>query len=55
MDPNELLAKATIAAALINTHAVDISQTARVDAPDGAVKHLRELVNYVYAAITTNA
>lgn len=55
MEPNELLAKATIAAALINTHAVDVSQTPRAGQPDAAEKHLRELVNYVYAAITTKA
>jgi hypothetical protein len=54
MEPNELLAKATIAAALINAHAVDISQTPRAGAPDAAIKHLRQLVNYVYEAIVNS-
>ena len=51
MEPNELLAKATIAAALIASHAVDMAQLPKPGTPDVATKHLRELPEYVYAAI----
>ena len=54
MDPTEILAKATIVAALIATHAVDVpSMPKRPHAghADEAAMRLRELTDYVYDAI----
>jgi hypothetical protein len=52
MDPSEIHAKATIAAALIISHAVEIPTmpTGRPSA-DPAVNRLRDLTNYIYEAI----
>jgi hypothetical protein len=55
MDPTELQAKATIAAALITAHAVGVpslpSATTRASGKDDAAVRLRELTEYVYDAI----
>jgi hypothetical protein len=54
MDPAELQAKATIAAALITAHAVDVPavHTSRGrGAENAAAMRLRELTNYVFEAI----
>ena len=52
MDPAEIHAKATIAAARILSHAVEVPTvpTGR-PAPDPVVNRLRELTNYIYHAI----
>jgi hypothetical protein len=55
MDPTELQAKATIAAALIMAHAVEIPALPKSVAPnvrDQASTRLRVLTDYVYEAIT---
>jgi hypothetical protein len=54
MDPAELSAKATIAAALITAHAVEIPAVPRdsIGASDPAAVRLRVLTDYVYEAIT---
>ncbi len=55
MDPIELQAKATIAAALIMAHAVEIPSLPKNGAPsvgDQASTRLRLLTDYVYGAIT---
>jgi hypothetical protein len=54
MDPAELSAKATIAAALITAHAVEIPAVPRdsIGAADPAAVRLRVLTDYVYEAIT---
>ena len=55
MDLSELQAKATIAAALIMAHAVEIPSLPRSGKPsvgDQASTRLRELTDYVYGAIT---
>jgi hypothetical protein len=53
MDPTELSAKATIAAALITSHAVEIPVLPRRGAgsQDQAAQRLRELTEYVYQAL----
>lgn len=54
MDPNELQARAIIAAALITSHAVEIP-TIPTDADrahDSAALRLRDLTEYVYQMIT---
>jgi len=54
MDASELHAKATIAAALIMAHAVEIPSLPKSGPPnvgDQAAVRLRELTDYVYAAI----
>ena len=52
MDPSEIHAKATIAAALILSHAVEVpTMPGSRPAPDPAVNRLRELTNYIYRAI----
>ena len=55
MDPSELQAKATIAAALITAHAVGVpslpNAAARASGKDDAARQLRELTDYVYHAI----
>jgi hypothetical protein len=54
MDPVELHAKATIAAALIASHAVSIPTVPKDSrgTADPAAIHLRVLTDYVYMAIT---
>ncbi|OLC77591.1 MAG: hypothetical protein AUJ01_10465 [Acidobacteria bacterium 13_1_40CM_3_65_5] len=55
MDPTELQAKATIAAALIMSHAVEIPALPKSGVPhvgDQASTRLRQLTDYVYEAIT---
>jgi len=55
MDPIELQAKATIAAALIMAHAVEIPSLPKSGVPsvgDQASTRLRLLTDYVYEAIT---
>lgn len=54
MDTNEIAAKATIAAALIASHAVEIPSIPRrgVGSPDVAADRLRELTDYVYQTIS---
>jgi hypothetical protein len=58
MDATELQAKATIAAALITAHAVEVptlpTATKRASGKDDAAVRLRELVDYVYEAILGN-
>ena len=53
MEPSEVQAKATIAAALITTHAVDIPTMLkdRHGTHEQAARRLRELTDYVYQAI----
>ena len=53
MEPREVQAKATIAATLITTHAVDIPAIPKGShaAQDQAATRLRELTDYVYQAI----
>jgi hypothetical protein len=55
MDTTELQAKATIAAALIMAHAVEVpalpTAARRASGKDDAAARLRELVDYVYQAI----
>ena len=58
MEPFEIQAKASIAAALIVTRAVEvpaIPALGRADTTDTASVRLRELTNYVYRVITTSA
>ena len=54
MDQAELAAKATIAAALITSHAVEIPAVPKdsIGASDPAAVRLRVLTDYVYNAIT---
>ena len=55
MDVSELQAKATIAAALITSHAVEIPSLPKsgpVNVSDQAATRLRELTDYVYEAIS---
>ena len=55
MDPNELQARAAIAAALINSHAVEIP-TIPISGDwshDTAALRLRDLTDYVYQMIRT--
>jgi hypothetical protein len=58
METTELQAKATIAAALIIAHAVEVpalpTATKRASGKDDAALRLRELVDYVYQAIVGN-
>jgi hypothetical protein len=54
MEATEIQAKATIAAALITAHAVEIPSIPKGSAPsvdDQASARLRELTDYVYKAI----
>jgi len=54
MDPAEIQAKATIVAALIATHAVDVPSMPKhlpAGRQDQAVIRLPELIDYVYHAI----
>jgi hypothetical protein len=54
MNPTEIQAKATIVAALIATHAVDVPSMPKhlqAGRPDQAAIRLRELTDYVYHAI----
>jgi hypothetical protein len=55
MDPIELQARATIAAALITAHAVGVpslpNAAARASGKDPAALQLRELTDYVYRAL----
>jgi hypothetical protein len=55
MDPTELHAKATIAAALITAHAVGVpslpNAAARASGKDEQAARLRELTDYVYQAL----
>jgi hypothetical protein len=53
MDTTEVFAKATIAAALIASHAVEVPTMPRRKAgtPDEAAIRLRELTDYVYQTI----
>ena len=54
MDVPEIQAKATIAAALIASHAVEIPNIPKggESATDSAAIRLRDLTDYVYRAIT---
>lgn len=55
MNPTDTLAKVTIAAALITSHAVEIPQLPKNGAPnshDAAALRLRALTDYIYNAIT---
>jgi len=54
MDPIEISAKATIAAALIASHAVALPTIPRSGSglPDEAAMRLRQLTDYVYQTIT---
>jgi hypothetical protein len=54
MDTAEIQAKATIAAALIAVHAVEIPVIPRGGggSSDSAATRLRDLTNYVYQALT---
>jgi hypothetical protein len=56
MDSVELAAKATIAAALIASHSVEIPAIPRggVGSPDPAAIRLRELTDYVYQTLTAS-
>jgi hypothetical protein len=53
MNPNEIQAKATIAAALIAVHAVEIPTIPKAGrvSNDAAAVRLRDLTEYVYEAI----
>ena len=55
MDTNEIQARATIAAALITSHAVEVPTIPRKGdwSTDDAALRLRELTDYVYRVITT--
>ena len=58
MDPSELQAKATIAAALIVSHAVEIPSLPKsgpANVGDAAATRLRELTDYVYEALMRRA
>lgn len=59
IDATELQAKATIAAALITAHAVEMpalpTARKRASGKDDAAIKLRELVEYVYRAIVGNS
>ena len=57
MDPLEAQARATIAAALISRGAVEIPAMPPENerAPDAAGMRLRELTDYVYRILTTEA
>ena len=54
MDPTEIQARATIAAALIMTHAVEIPTIPESGdwSKDAAALRLRDLTDYVYQVIT---
>lgn len=54
MEPAEIQARATIAAALINSRAVEIPAMPRQgEPPDRAGLRLRELTDYVYRLLMT--
>lgn len=57
MDPLEAQARAIIAAALISRGAVEVPAipTGHQRAPDAAGMRLRELTDYVYRILTTQA
>jgi hypothetical protein len=53
MEAPEIQARATIAAALITAHAVEVPTISRdLRQKDAASRRLRELTDYVYEAIT---
>jgi hypothetical protein len=53
MEASEIQARATIAAALITAHAVEVPTISRdLRQKDAASRRLRELTDYVYEAIT---
>ncbi len=56
MDPSEIQARATIAAALITVHAVETPSMPKPGraSTDPAALRLRELTDYVYEAITSD-
>jgi len=56
MEPAEIQARATIAAALIMTRAVEVPSIPTGDdsSKDAAVVRLRDLTDYVYRMITTS-
>lgn len=56
MEPTEIQAKATIAAALIMSHSVEIPRipTAGDSTKDAAAHRLRDLTDYVYQIIVTS-
>ena len=56
MDAVEISAKATIAAALIASHSVEIPTIPQggVGSPDPAANRLRELTDYVYQTVTAS-
>ena len=56
MEPAEIQARATIAAALIMTRAVEVPSMPTGGGPskDAAVVRLRDLTDYVYRMITTS-
>lgn len=56
MDPNEIQARATIAAALITSHAVEIPTIPRDGdwSHDASALRLRNLTDYVYQMIATS-
>jgi hypothetical protein len=55
MDPTEIQARATIVAALIMSHAVEVPSIPRKGdwTNDDAAMRLRELTEYVYRVITS--
>jgi hypothetical protein len=55
MEASEIQARATIAAALITAHAVEVPTIAKdLRQKDAASRRLRELTDYVYDAITAS-
>ncbi|HEV3139150.1 MAG TPA: hypothetical protein VGY57_01470 [Vicinamibacterales bacterium] len=55
MDANEIHAKATIAAALIAVHAVEIPSMPKAPGrSDAAAARLRDLTDYVYRALVSD-
>lgn len=54
MEPAEIQARATIAAALIMTRAVEVPSMPEADSSNDAALRLRDLTDYVYRMITTS-
>ena len=56
MDPTEIQARATIVAALITSHAVEVPTIPRKGdwSTDDAALRLRELTDYVYRILSTD-
>ena len=54
MEPAEIQARATIAAALIMTRAVEVPSMPEGDSSNDAALRLRDLTDYVYRTITTS-